>query len=437
MTGSSSRLSSQPLRRRTHALERASTRSESSAATRIADDGSEYIQPLPSPPSSHEFLYEGDESGEEQHPREEEKEEHPDSAESPHGNPWYKPSLPVLLALTPPVANWLTGGDHLKDLLLLLLLVFYLHQLVEVPWRLYHAARPRVPPTSPSPALPATQARAAAAASLRNLELFLFLVCLLAPPAGALFLRFLASTSSDGTNTPISWFSTTLFALLTALRPLRELVSRLTARTSTLHALVHTHPAPPAPHAAEIRELRDKLERLEQRLAAREDALYGFVEDAVGPIERDVRRVERRVGKLRAKELSAKELSAPAQDKGSTTAKTIFVPAPPKPTPPSLLAWLAPLSLSSPSAPAQAVLSPPARRRSLEPIPEEGDEYGAPAASTSSARKHTHAAPVAVAPQREPPAPALGHALLALALWPLHVLLAPVRGAVRALGGGG
>jgi hypothetical protein len=35
----------------------------------------------------------------------------------------------VLLALAPP--NRLTGGDHVKDLLLLLLLVFYFHQIVE------------------------------------------------------------------------------------------------------------------------------------------------------------------------------------------------------------------------------------------------------------------------------------------------------------------
>ncbi|KAF8207500.1 hypothetical protein K438DRAFT_1755540 [Mycena galopus ATCC 62051] len=49
----------------------------------------------------------------------------------PAPRPWYKPSIPVLLALAPPIGNRLTGGDHLKDLLLLLLLIFYLHQLVE------------------------------------------------------------------------------------------------------------------------------------------------------------------------------------------------------------------------------------------------------------------------------------------------------------------
>ncbi|KAJ7657693.1 hypothetical protein DFH06DRAFT_1196946, partial [Mycena polygramma] len=96
----------------------------------------------------------------------------------PDARPWYKPSIPVLLALAPPIGNWLTGGDHLKDLLLLLLLVFYLHQLVEVPWRLYHAARPR---RSPSPTVSAapTLTASRAQSELRRLELALLLLCLL------------------------------------------------------------------------------------------------------------------------------------------------------------------------------------------------------------------------------------------------------------------
>ncbi|KAJ7818832.1 hypothetical protein B0H14DRAFT_2838059, partial [Mycena olivaceomarginata] len=46
---------------------------------------------------------------------------------------------------TSPPSPCSTGGDHVKDLLLLLLLVFYLHQIIEGPWSLYHAARPRRP----------------------------------------------------------------------------------------------------------------------------------------------------------------------------------------------------------------------------------------------------------------------------------------------------
>jgi hypothetical protein len=73
--------------------------------------------------------YKGDGQEEEDDEGEDEDEEHYHDTPAPH--PWYKPSVPVLLALAPPIGNWLTGGDHVKDLLLLLLLVFYLHQIVE------------------------------------------------------------------------------------------------------------------------------------------------------------------------------------------------------------------------------------------------------------------------------------------------------------------
>jgi len=44
---------------------------------------------------------------------------------------WYEFDLAVMIALASPVGNWLTGGDHVKNLVLIFLLIFYLHQLVE------------------------------------------------------------------------------------------------------------------------------------------------------------------------------------------------------------------------------------------------------------------------------------------------------------------
>ncbi|KAJ6600352.1 hypothetical protein DFH09DRAFT_1355661 [Mycena vulgaris] len=424
MTGeSSARLSSTPLRRRMHILERASrsfTTAESS--TRNGDDEDD-MQPLPSPPTSHDVYEEEDEEEEEQGSSGDdgfaqraaplEAHQGEDSYPLPEANPWYKPSIPVLIALAPPIGNWLTGGDHIKDLLLLLLLVFYLHQLIEVPWRLYHAARPR---RAPSPAVSSapTHTAARAASELRSLELSLLTLCLLAPVLGATLLRSLASLTSSSA-TPISWFSTTLFALVTALRPLREFVSRISSRTSTLHAHVHAHAAPP--HGADLADLRAHLARLEARLAKREDALYAYVEDAVAPLEKGVRRMERRVGKLRAKK---------ERDPVTTTNNTIFVPAPPKPPPVSLLAWFAP-------PPVPAVAAVLTTRRSLDPIPEEGELH------TSAARAPAPVAAAAPAAAQSPPVLALLNALLAqciaLALWPLWVLLLPVRGALRFLVG--
>jgi hypothetical protein len=44
---------------------------------------------------------------------------------------WYELDTSILLALLAPVAIWLSGGDHLQNLVLLVVLVLYLHQLIE------------------------------------------------------------------------------------------------------------------------------------------------------------------------------------------------------------------------------------------------------------------------------------------------------------------
>lgn len=44
---------------------------------------------------------------------------------------WYELDASIALALGAPALNWFTGGDLVQNILLLLLLVFYLHQLIE------------------------------------------------------------------------------------------------------------------------------------------------------------------------------------------------------------------------------------------------------------------------------------------------------------------
>ena len=44
---------------------------------------------------------------------------------------WSDVDLSLIVALVSPIGNWLTGSDHIKNLFLILLLIFYLHQLVE------------------------------------------------------------------------------------------------------------------------------------------------------------------------------------------------------------------------------------------------------------------------------------------------------------------
>lgn len=57
---------------------------------------------------------------------------HDDSSPmSPRSRAWYEFDLAVVVALVSPVGNWLTGGDHIKNLLLIVLLILYLHQIIE------------------------------------------------------------------------------------------------------------------------------------------------------------------------------------------------------------------------------------------------------------------------------------------------------------------
>ena len=44
---------------------------------------------------------------------------------------WYEFDWAVLVALVSPTCQWLTGGDYIKNLFMLVLLVYYLHQIIE------------------------------------------------------------------------------------------------------------------------------------------------------------------------------------------------------------------------------------------------------------------------------------------------------------------
>lgn len=59
---------------------------------------------------------------------------------SPTSRAWYEFDLAVVVALVSPIGNWLTGTDHVKNILLIVLLIFYLHQIIESE-RLHYSPR--------------------------------------------------------------------------------------------------------------------------------------------------------------------------------------------------------------------------------------------------------------------------------------------------------
>ncbi|KAJ7455583.1 hypothetical protein FB451DRAFT_1407894 [Mycena latifolia] len=311
---------------------------------------------------------------------------------------WYKPSYPVLLALVPPY-----------------ILVFYLHQLIEgappllmdVGTRSALAPLPRrapAPPFFPCRSGPAHARR-------RALELFLRLLCLAPPLLGAFLLRALLSCPAPASGS-------------TQLQP---------TPLSTLYALVHSHSpsSPSSQHAdagAEVEALCTCLAYLEARVAAQDGALAAYFDDALAPVEKGAGRA------------ALEDFSGGKGETGSrTNTNTVFVPAPPK-LPGLLAGWVASLALALARAGGRGRIPSPGRRRAsgLEPILEEGEGEPGTSASSSArpaAQPFAYASPAAASALAYAPTPELLlvflRRCLALAVWPLLVLLGPVRGVLR------
>ncbi|TEB23085.1 hypothetical protein FA13DRAFT_1740394, partial [Coprinellus micaceus] len=234
---------------------------------------------------------------------------------SPTSRSWYEFDLAVVVALVSPIGNWLTGGDHIKNLLLIVLLIFYLHQIIEIPWSLYRKARPRrrAPHIPPSPTAPAEEQYAhLAATELHNLELFFLFCTLISPLCGALLLRY-ATAAVLGPDA-VSWFSTGLFVLATGMRPWAHLVDRLNERTSELHDFVHYPEAqarqePTDELEQRVAKLEKSLDKLKGNVVHATEEVYEYVDDVLDSVRGDIREL----GKYQDEKLSQLEESVEKQ----------------------------------------------------------------------------------------------------------------------------
>ncbi|KAF8630082.1 hypothetical protein AX17_005480 [Amanita inopinata Kibby_2008] len=220
---------------------------------------------------------------------------------------WYEFDLAVVVALVSPVGHWLTGGDHIKNLLLVVLLVYYLHQIIEIPWVLYQKARPQktlplLPPTSIE-----EKYQQIAASELHRLELFFLSLTAISPFLGATFLRYATSTTIG--PQALSWFNTALFVLATGMRPWAHIVERLKQRTSDLHDVID-HAAPNS-NMSTRDELMERIDEITKRVHQLEKMLkkqntktaelvadvYSCVDEAVEQMEKSIRRHDKRHAK--------------------------------------------------------------------------------------------------------------------------------------------
>ncbi|KAG1816845.1 uncharacterized protein BJ212DRAFT_1446896 [Suillus subaureus] len=214
---------------------------------------------------------------------------------------WYEFDLSVILALVSPIGNWLTGGDHVKNILLILLLIFYLHQIIEVPWSLYHLSRPkrRSPDVLSRQTSDQNPYHEIASSELRKLEIFYLFLTILSPLLGVAILRVVV-LSVAGPET-ISWFSTSLFILATGMRPWKHAVERLRQRTKDLHTVIHYPPASSPDTQSQIEALTARVAELETQLKECNDTVKALTEDVFDHVEGAVEGLEKSMRKQERK----------------------------------------------------------------------------------------------------------------------------------------
>ncbi|THU79060.1 hypothetical protein K435DRAFT_811023 [Dendrothele bispora CBS 962.96] len=293
---------------------------------------------------------------------------------------WYEFDLAVVAALVMPVGNWLTGGEHIKNLLVIMLILFYLHQVIEVPWSLYQKSRQRQPPSSSIPSSSNSKElryHSKASSELRFYE-FLFLMLASASPfIGAYTLRYLSVTLTD-TDILTSWFNIALFVVTTGIRPWTHLIQRLNRRITDLHDVVH-YPTPESSSETadamriELADMKSKIQTLQKALAdlnsklVRDtDEIYDYVDDAVEMVEKSAKKHERKCEKQEGR---VKELEVSLE-----TMKKMRRPRPhslsfPENPPRSSSSFSLPPKLSSAMATISSVLPPWLPLASLLPTP--------------------------------------------------------------------
>ncbi|KAF8153824.1 hypothetical protein B0H34DRAFT_719260 [Crassisporium funariophilum] len=245
---------------------------------------------------------------------------------SPATRAWYEFDLAVVVALVSPIGNWLTGGDHVKNLLLIVLLIYYLHQIIEIPWTLYQKSRPRNRPshlTFVDPQSPEGRYAHLATSELQKLEfLFLFLT-FLSPLLGAALLRY--ATAAILGEDAVSWFSTGLFILATGMRPWAHLIERLNQRTAELQDYIH-HPSPTHVASEEqhvllenrVTQLEKLLSKMSSKVAHAREDVYEYVDDAVDAMEHAMRKQERKWEKFDGKVTEVEKVVIALQGSGKS-----------------------------------------------------------------------------------------------------------------------
>ncbi|KAF9288432.1 hypothetical protein BGZ88_008181 [Linnemannia elongata] len=216
-------------------------------------------------------------------------------------------SWPILFAVIPPLGALIFGkSDIFSDMLTLILIAFFLYNIIKVPWELYYAARTRrVLLTNASikasldPVL--EQRRQSAAASLKRQEFFSLLLVLASPFLGGYTLQYLKTFFSSYENY-LSALNIELFIIASGIRPLTHLISLLKARALHLQEQVHYPDSEVESLKRKVASIEAELTQLRRAFATKRDVLQ--VQDSVEPtlhqLTKQIKRHDKKEVQLRS-----------------------------------------------------------------------------------------------------------------------------------------
>ncbi|GJN87156.1 hypothetical protein Rhopal_000101-T1 [Rhodotorula paludigena] len=220
-------------------------------------------------------------------------------AETEKASGWHH--LPLVLVALPPLGAIIHGrAENWSDAIILALVVFYLYQLIKVPWELYYAsyARTVLPPgvepvpssEDSTPEDPAVAAqRAFSAAALRRNELVALATTFCVPAVGAALLHYARGLLSDP-DRYLNRFLIGLFVIASSVKPMLHF-SKLAKRNSLWHQEVVHYPS------SQVYSLQRRVQKLESDLLSRTaaplsdlDSLSSHLSAPLSTLQRAVRR---------------------------------------------------------------------------------------------------------------------------------------------------
>lgn len=219
------------------------------------------------------------------------------------GSSWHY--LPLVFALIPPLGAVIHGkADIWTDILMLLLLAYYLYNLVKVPWEMYSNSRSRkiLAANNGSDDLhPDTKRlRVYAASELRKWEIFSLVLVMASPAIGGYALHYSSALFRDYEKY-MTRFNINLFILTAAIRPLNHLIRLAKNRTIHLQQAVH-YPS------TDVELLKKRIAHLEVELANIQssqpskidlDSVKEGIEPHIAQLNKAVRRYEKKEQYLR------------------------------------------------------------------------------------------------------------------------------------------